>query len=85
MRNKKQQLMVRVLVLLLPAYTVAYLTGAMIYTMPMLAACTLIAANLFGEDEVENRVDEDGSPEGESVNAEMAMMVDEDGGGGLDG
>jgi hypothetical protein len=36
----------------------------MIYTMPMLAACTLVAANLYDEKENENRVDEDGSNDG---------------------
>jgi hypothetical protein len=39
----------------------------MIYTMPMLAVCTLIAANLYGEEETENRVDEDGSPDGDGL------------------
>lgn len=47
--------------MLVPTYTVAYITKAMIYTMPMLAACTLLAANLFNDDETEIRVDEDGS------------------------
>jgi hypothetical protein len=37
----------------------------MIYTMPMLAACTLLAANLFNDDETEIRVDEDGSDGGD--------------------
>ena len=34
--------------------------------MPMLAVCTLIAANLFNSEEIENRVDEDGSSDGDS-------------------
>jgi hypothetical protein len=41
----------------------------------------LIAANLFDADEVENRVDEDGTSESDS--GEIAMMVDDD--GGMDG
>tara|TARA_B110000977_G_scaffold53147_1_gene72238 strand:+ start:2482 stop:2631 length:150 start_codon:yes stop_codon:yes gene_type:complete len=45
--------------------------------MPMLACCTLIAANLFDADEVENRVNEDETSESDS--GEMAMMVDVDG------
>ena len=49
------------MVILFPTYIVAYLTNAMIYTMPMLAARTLIAASLFNDDKTENRVDEDGS------------------------
>ena len=64
MEKKKKQLIVRVMVMLLPTYFVAYVSGAMIYTMPMLAVCTLIAANLYDDEEVENRVDEDGSPDG---------------------
>ena len=42
--------------MLVPTYTVAYVSGAMIYTMPMLAVCTLITANLFDSKETENRV-----------------------------
>ena len=54
------------LVILIPTYTVAYLTNAMIYTMPMLAACTLMAANLFNDEETEIRVDEDGGGDGDA-------------------
>ena len=50
--------------MLVPTYTVAYITNAMIYTVPMLAACTLLAANLFNDDETEIRVDEDGGDGG---------------------
>ena len=53
--------------MLVPTYSVAYISEAMIYTMPMLAVCTLIAANLYGEEEIENRVDEDGSPDGDGL------------------
>ena len=67
--------------MLVPAYSVAYITNAMIYTMPMLACCIFIAANLFDADEVENRVNEDEISESDS--GEMAMMVDVD--GGMDG
>ena len=61
-----KQISIRVLVMLVPTYTVAYISGAMIYVMPMLAVCTLIAANLFNSEEIENRVDEDGSSDGDS-------------------
>ena len=67
MTKKKKELIVRVLVMLLPTYFVAYATKAMIYTMPMLAVCTLIAANLYDDDEVENRIDEDGSQDGGEI------------------
>ena len=66
MTKKNIQILIRLLVMLVPTYTVAYITKAMIYTMPMLAACTLLAANLFNDDETEIRVDEDGSDGGDS-------------------
>ena len=34
------------LIVLVPSYTMAYLTEMMVYTIPMLAACTFIAAAL---------------------------------------
>ena len=61
MAKKEAQIIVKVMDILFPTYIVAYLTNAMIYTMPMLAARTLIAASLFNDDKTENRVDEDGS------------------------
>ena len=67
MGKKQKQLIVRVLVMLVTTYSVAYISEAMIYTMPMLAVCTLIAANLYGEEETENRVDEDGSPDSDGL------------------
>ena len=67
MAKRNTQLLIRLLVILVPTYTVAYITNAMIYTMPMLAACTLLAANLFNDDETEIRVDEDGSPDGDGL------------------
>jgi|TARA_Y100000385_G_C13081928_1_gene634395 hypothetical protein len=66
MGKKNIQLVIRMLVILMPTYTVAYLTNAMIYTMPMLAACTLLAANLFDDSETEIRVDEDGGGDGDA-------------------
>lgn len=65
MTKKNIQILIRLLVMLVPTYTVAYITNAMIYTMPMLAACTLLAANLFNDDETEIRVDEDGGDGGD--------------------
>jgi hypothetical protein len=66
MGKEMKQISIRVLVMLVPTYIVAYISGAMIYVMPMLAVCTLIAANLFNSEEIENRVDEDGSSDGDS-------------------
>lgn len=65
MTKRNIQLLIRLLVILVPTYIVAYITNAMIYTMPMLAACTLLAANLFNDDETEIRVDEDGGDGGD--------------------
>ena len=65
MAKRNIQLLIRLLVILVPTYTVAYITNAMIYTMPMLAACTLLAVNLFNDDETEIRVDEDGGDGGD--------------------
>ena len=45
----------------------AIITNAMVYTIPMLAISTLIATNIFKDDEdVENRVEQD------SVNTDVS-------------
>jgi len=64
--NKK--LLIKILVIGIPTYTLAILTGAMVYTIPMLAITTIIATNLFNDaKENENRVDEgDGSDGGDT-------------------
>ena len=46
----------------------AFLTKAMVFTMPMLAITTVIATNLFDDaKENENRVDEGDGPDGGDV------------------
>ena len=55
----KKNLIMKVLIIAIPTYTIAFLTNAMVYTMPMLAITTVIATNLFDDaKETENRVDE---------------------------
>ena len=55
----KKNLIVKVLIIAIPTYSIAFLTNAMVYTMPMLAITTVIATNLFDDTkETENRVDE---------------------------
>ena len=55
----KNNLIKKVLIIAIPTYTMALLTKAMVYTMPMLAITTVIATNLFDDTkENENRVDE---------------------------
>lgn len=57
----KKNLLKKVLIIAIPTYTIAILTNAMVYTMPMLAITTIIATNIFQDDkDIENRVDEDG-------------------------
>ena len=55
----KKNLILKVLIIAIPTYSIAFLTNAMVYTMPMLAITTVIATNLFDDTkETENRVDE---------------------------
>ena len=49
----------KVLIVAIPTYLTAFLTEAMVYTMPMLAITTIIATNIFDDvKENENRVDD---------------------------
>lgn len=55
----KKNLILKVLIIAIPTYSIAFLTNAMVYTMPMLAITTVIATNLYDDaKETENRVDE---------------------------
>ena len=45
----------KALIILIPSYTVAYLSDKMIWVLPM-----LVAAGLFATTVVKNRVDQDG-------------------------
>ena len=66
-RIMNKNLVVKVLIIAVPTYTMAIITNAMVYTIPMLAISTLIATNIFKDDEdVENRVEQD------SVNTDVS-------------
>ena len=55
-----KNLVIKVLIIAAPTYTMAIITNAMVYTIPMLAISTLIATNIFKDDEdIENRVEQD--------------------------
>ena len=55
----KKNLILKILIIAIPTYSIAFLTNAMVYTMPMLAITTVIATNLFDDTkETEKRVDE---------------------------
>ena len=59
-RIMNKNLVVKVLIIAVPTYTMAIITNAMVYTIPMLAISTLIATNIFKDDEdIENRVEQD--------------------------
>lgn len=49
---------IKAIIVLVPSYITAYLTGQMIYVVPMLAASGFIAAAVFS-DTVERRLEED--------------------------
>ncbi len=51
------------LIVLVPTYSVAFFTEKMVYTIPMLAAASFVAASLKGEN-VERKVEEDGRKDG---------------------
>ena len=65
----KNNLIKKVLIIAIPTYVVAFLTKAMVFTMPMLAITTVIATNLFDDaKENENRVDEGDGLDGGDIN-----------------
>ena len=64
----KNNLIKKVLIIAIPTYIIAFLTNAMVFTMPMLAITTVIATNLFDDaKENENRVDEGDGPDGGDI------------------
>jgi hypothetical protein len=51
--------LLQAVIVLVPTYITAYLTDKMIYVIPMLAACSFIAASL-SPSKIRDRVEEDG-------------------------
>ena len=65
----KKHLIKKVLVIAIPTYLVAFLTEAMVYTVPMLAITTLVATSIFEDTKnLESRIDEDGDSDQDSDN-----------------
>ena len=54
MNKQLQRAIIKAIVVLIPTYTTAYLTGKMIYVVPMLAASAYIAADIFGDEPMRN-------------------------------
>ena len=63
----------RIAVMLIPSYTAAWLTGEMVWTVPTLAAASVLAASLKSTEQTQRAVDDDGDGDGGG---------DPDGGGG---
>ena len=55
--NTIYQLILQGIIVLVPTYTVAYLTDKMVYTIPMLAAASFVAASI-NKQPVERKVDD---------------------------
>ena len=53
------ELIIKVLIIGVPTYLVAFLTEAMVYTVPMLAITTVIATSIYKKDDIEKRIDSD--------------------------
>ena len=51
--------LVQAVIVIIPTYITAYISDRMIYVIPMLAACSFIAASL-SPSRLERRVEEDG-------------------------
>lgn len=51
--------LIKALIILIPTYSVAFLTEMMVYTIPMLAASSIFATSLHSKNKDELRVDED--------------------------
>ena len=45
------KLLIKVLTVAIPTYTIAFITESMVYTIPMLAITTVIATNLFTDEQ----------------------------------
>ena len=61
--SKIKEALIKAAVVLVPTYTMAYLTDKMIYVVPMLAASAYVAAGLFGDIATRKVDDDDNSAE----------------------
>ena len=65
---------IQALVVLIPTYIVAYSTEKMVYTIPMLAACSFIAAAMQGSPT--KRTDEEASAHMKEVDSAVKSDYD---------
>ena len=74
-----KNLVIKVLVIALPTYAIAIMTREMVFTIPMLAISTLIATNLYKNenDDIKNRVEEDAA--NTDVSTDTGFDFDADG------
>ena len=74
-----KNLVIKVLVIALPTYAIAIMTREMVFTIPMLAISTLIATNLYKNenDDIKNRVEEDTA--NTDVSTDTGLVFDVDG------
>ena len=74
-----KNLVIKVLVIALPTYAIAIMTREMVFTIPMLAISTLIATNLYKNenDDIKNRVEEDAA--NTDVSTDTGLDFDADG------
>ena len=73
-----KNLVIKVLVIALPTYAIAIMTREMVFTIPMLAISTLIATNLYKNenDDIKNRVEEDAANTDVSTDTGLDFDVD---------
>ena len=73
-----KNLVIKVLVIALPTYAIAIMTREMVFTIPMLAISTLIATNLYKNenDDIKNRVEEDTANTDVSTDTGLDFDVD---------
>jgi len=64
----------KALIVLMPTYSVAFLTEKMVYVVPMLAACSFFAASIEPQNLTNNRVDE----ESEADDSQIENVFDGD-------
>tara|TARA_Y100000766_G_scaffold171565_1_gene147273 strand:- start:239 stop:469 length:231 start_codon:yes stop_codon:yes gene_type:complete len=74
-----KNLVIKVLVIAIPTYAMAIMTKEMVFTIPMLAISTLIATNLYKNenDDIKNRVEEDTA--NTDVSTDTGLDFDADG------
>ena len=70
----------RIAIMLIPSYTVAALTGEMVWTVPTLAAASVLAASVKPTERTQRAVDDDGGDDdgGGDVDTDVDTDIDTD-------